>query len=61
MKQTLRVVNIKSSSSYVCKDAVGRFFTVDTDRRLQVGQSVKLVNGIVVGVVQNKVVQIFEV
>jgi len=62
MRQVLEIDRVVSSGSkYIGKDAVGKYFQINTDRVLRKGQSVLLVNQVVVGVVQTTIDQVFEV
>ena len=62
MKQILEIDRgVTAGSRYIGKDGTGKYFPISTDRILSKGQSVLLVNEVVVGVVQTSIDAIIEV
>jgi len=61
MKQILEIVEISAPERYIGKDQLGKSFNISTEKVLRTGQSVLLVNGVVVGVVQTKIEGVFNV
>lgn len=62
MKQILEIDRIVATGSkYIGKDGTGKYFPINTDKILHKGQSVLLVNNIVVGVVQTSIDAVIEV
>lgn len=61
MKKLLQVSEIISSVKVKAVDGVGREYAIDTDRSLNVGQSILTVNNVVVGVVKTQSDKVYEV
>jgi len=62
MRQVLEIDKVVTpGAKYIGKNGVGKSFQINTDKSLRKGQSVLLVNEVVVGVVQTSIDAIFEV
>jgi hypothetical protein len=61
MKKTYIVKNKITAGKYVLKDQIGREKTLITDKNLIVGDTVLVVNDVIVGKVARKELRVYEV
>ena len=61
MKRIYTIKKLVAHNTVIAEDSVGREVTLNSDRALKAGQSVLVVNGIVVGRVADTEVKVYEV